>query len=103
MTAIRNPADKSIGHVPQEAFESHWKYLGWEEVTDDEVKVLTIVNNVSDEPVGTLDDLNRDDLLAAAERAGVAVKRNAKKDDIIGQLRAAAENGVADATPSQEG
>ncbi len=94
--AVRNPADHSIGEVPRESFHAHWKYLGWEEVPEDEVRVLGIVNSVSGAPVGMLDDLKRDDLRAAAERARIPVKGNASKSDIIAQIRAAAASGDVD-------
>ncbi len=93
--AVRNPGDQSIGYVSRESFDQHWKFLGWTEVGHDEVKVLSVVAHVIEEPVTTLDDLTKDQLLTAAERAGVDVKKNASKATIIDQLRQAAESGAA--------
>ncbi len=108
MISVRNPHDHSIGQVPEEAFESHWRHLGWERVSENEVAVLSVVANVTDESVTSLDSLSHKVLLTAAERAGVKVRKNAKKDTIIEQLREAVESGeviaaAATSVESQEG
>lgn len=97
---IRNPVDHSIGTCTEEAYEAFWRYKGWEQVSDDEVRVLDVIGQFSDEPVASLDDLTKDDLTRYAQAAGVEVKPRDSKDKILERLRTLATEPAAVATVS---
>lgn len=97
---IRNPADGSLGTCTDEAYEAFWRYKGWTEVSDDEVRVLGVIAQFSDEPVASLDDLTKDDLARYAEAAGVEVKARDSKDRILDRLRTLATEPAAVETVS---
>jgi elongation factor P--beta-lysine ligase len=92
---IRNPADGSIGTCDEEAWSAFWRHKGWEQVTDDEVTVLTLIDQYVEGPSRSLDDYSKDELASAAERAGIEVKARDSKDKILDRLRTVAEPTLA--------
>jgi hypothetical protein len=98
---IRNPADGSIGTCDEEAWSAFWRHKGWEQVTDDEVTVLTLIGQYIDGPSRALDDYSKDELSSAAERAGIEVKARDSKDKILDRLRSVAEPSPAVETTTE--